>query len=87
MKQTVQEFIDEYTFDTSANCGIYAIHQTKDECICTLYRKPDGLIEFDWNRDVINGTVYKTQEQLLDAPIAEVIKITKDWLDLIVYLM
>ncbi|MEX2805020.1 hypothetical protein AB3329_07905 [Streptococcus sp. H31] len=67
------------------NHGItVAIHQNKDECIALFHMpKQSEAKNFDfigWNDDVRNRTNYHSKNDLLDAYVDKVRKVTNDWI-------
>ncbi|EMB60908.1 hypothetical protein [Streptococcus mutans] len=85
MAKKVKDVVESY--DTVQHMRIFAIHQTKDECIALFTKNRNAEIVFDsWNEYVKNGTAYQTENDLLAAPVSEIIEIADDWIDLIVYL-
>lgn len=85
MAKPVKDIIENYS--ASNHAIVFAIHQTKDECIALFIKTCANEIVFDgWNEDVKNGTAYQFKEALLAAPVSEVVEIAVDWIDLIVYL-
>ncbi|VLT24370.1 Uncharacterised protein [Streptococcus pneumoniae] len=72
------------THDTGCPHGItFAIHQDKDECIALFGRsgwpglKPQFI---SWNESVENQTMYKTEEDLRDAYVDKVRKVSEDFI-------
>ena len=72
------------THDTGCPHGItFAIHQNREECIALFGRsgwpglKPQFI---SWNESVENQTMYKTEEDLRDAYVDKVRKVSEDFI-------
>lgn len=72
------------THDTGCPHGItFAIHQNKEECIALFGRsgwpglKPDFIC---WNEHVENKTGYTTEEDLRNAYVSDVKKVSEDFI-------
>ena len=82
MSKQVKDILE--THDTGCPHGItFAIHQNKDECIALFGRsgwpglKPTFIC---WNESVENRTMYKTEEDLRDAYVDKVKKVSEDFI-------
>lgn len=72
------------THETGCPHGItFAIHQNEEECIALFGRSgwPDLKPQFIcWNESVENQTTYKTEEDLRDAYVDKVKKVSEDFI-------
>ena len=82
MSKKVKDILE--THDTGCPHGItFAIHQNTEECIALFGRsgwpglKPQFI---RWNESVENQTTYKTEEDLRDAYVDKVRKVSEDFI-------
>lgn len=82
MSKQVKDILATHNTDRP-NGIIFAIYQNQEECIA-LFGRPDwpGLEPqfICWNESVENQTMYKTEEDLRDAYVDKVKKVSEDFI-------